>query len=178
MTEIKLSKTGKLIATIAYIGLIVFLVWPFHMGSPLNWLKAILIIGVWACNAILQGKSVLDDEFFSIDIEPGYLRHYLVSWLMTISIFIGTCISLYISLNDDVSFVALIYLILGVCFGLLFVIVDIVAIIRIIARNIGSWIDEPDNMIRIALKLPFANILFEQPDNDVNKDEQNKKVKM
>ena len=178
MTEIKLSKIGKLIATIIYIGLLVFLVWPFHMGNPLNWLKAILIIGVWACNAILLGKSVLDDEFFSIDIEPGYLRHYLVSWLMTISIFIGTCISLYISLNDDVSFVALIYLILGVCFGLFFVIVVTVSIISIIVHNIGRWIGDADNMIRIALKLPFANILFEQPDNDINKGEQNKKVKM
>jgi hypothetical protein len=169
MTEIKLSKISKLIAAIVYIGLLVFLVWPFHMGNPLNWPKAILIIGVCACNAILQGKSALNGEFISTDIDRNYLLHYLVSCLMTVGIVVG---------SEDASFVGLVYLISGVCVGLLFFIVDIVAIISIIARNIGSWIDEPDNMIHIALKLPFANILFEQPDNDVNKDEQNKKVKM
>lgn len=178
MTEIKLSKIGKLIATIIYIGLLAFLIWPFNMGNPLNWLKAMLIIGACACNAILQGKSVLDGEFISTDIDRNYLPHYLVSCLMTAGIVIGTCLSIYISRNENVSFVGLVYLILGMCVGLLFFIVNIVAIISIIVHNIGSWIDEPDNMIRIALKLPFANILFEQPDNDVNKDEQNKKVKM
>lgn len=178
MTEIKLSKIGKLIATIIYIGLLAFLIWPFHMGNPLNWLKAILIIGVCACNAILQGKSALNGEFISTDIDRNYLLHYLVSWLMTTGIVAGTLTSVYIFGSEDASFVGLVYLISGACVGLLFFIVDIVAIISIIARNIGSWIDEPDNMIRIALKLPFANILFEQPDNDVNKDEQNKKVKM
>ena len=178
MTEIKLSKIGKLIATIVYIGLLVFLVWPFHMSNPLNWLKAILIIGVCAYNAILQGKSVLDGEFISTDINRDYLPHYLVSWLMTTGIVVGTLTSVYIFGSEDASFVGLVYLISGVCVGLLFFIVDIVAIISIIARNIGSWIDEPDNMIHIALKLPFATILFEQPDNDVNTDEQNKKVKM
>lgn len=178
MTEIKLSKIGKLIATIIYIGLLVFLVWPFNMGNPLNWLKAILIIGVCACNAILQGKSALNGEFISTDIDRNYLLHYLVSCLMTVSIVVGTLTSVYIFGSEDASFVGLVYLISGVCVGLLFFIADIVAIISIIARNIGSWIDEPDNMIHIALKLPFANILFEQPDYDVNKDEQNKKVKM
>lgn len=178
MTEIKLSKIGKLIVAIVYIGLLVFLVWPFHMGNPLNWLKAILIIGVCACNAILQGKSALNGEFISTDIDRNYLLHYLVSCLMTVSIVVGTLTSVYIFGSEDASFAGLVYLISGVCVGLLFFIVDIVAIISIIARNIGSWIDEPDNMIHIALKLPFANILFEQPDNDVNKDEQNKKVKM
>ena len=178
MTKIKLSKIGKLIVAIVYIGLLVFLVWPFHMGNPLNWPKAILIIGVCACNAILQGKSALNGEFISTDIDRNYLLHYLVSCLMTVSIVVGTLTSVYIFGSEDASFVGLVYLISGVCVGLLFFIVDIVAIISIIARNIGSWIDEPDNMIHIALKLPFANILFEQPDNDVNKDEQNKKVKM
>lgn len=178
MTEIKLSKIGKLIATIIYIGLLVFLVWPFNMGNPLNWLKAILIIGVCTCNAILQGKSALNGEFISTDIDRNYLLHYLVSCLMTVSIVVGTLTSVYIFGSEDASFVGLVYLISGVCVGLLFFIADIVAIISIIARNIGSWIDEPDNMIHIALKLPFANILFEQPDYDVNKDEQNKKVKM
>lgn len=178
MTEIKLSKIGKLIVAIVYIGLLVFLVWPFHMGNPLNWPKAILIIGVCACNAILQGKSALNGEFISTDIDRNYLLHYLVSCLMTVSIVVGTLTSVYIFGSEDASFVGLVYLISGVCVGLLFFIVDIVAIISIIARNIGSWIDEPDNMIRIALKFPFANSLFEQPDNDVNKDEQNKKVKM
>ena len=178
MTEIKLSKIGKLIATIIYIGLLVFLIWPFHMGNPLNWLKAILIIGVCACNAILQGKSALDGEFISTDIDRNYLLHYLVSCLMTVSIVVGTLTSVYIFGSEAASFVGLVYLISGVCVGLLFFIVDIVAIISIIARNIGSWIDEPDNITRIVLKLPFATILFEQPDNDVNTDEQNKKVKM
>ena len=178
MTEIKLSKIGKLIATIVYIGLLTFLVWPFHMGNPLNWLKAILIIGVCACNAILQGKSVLDGEFISTDIDRDYLLHYLVSGLMTVSIVVGTLTSVYIFGSEDASLVGLVYLISGVCVGLLFFIVDIVAIISIIARNIGSWIDEPSNIAHAALKLPFANILFEQPDNDVNNDEQNKKVKM
>lgn len=178
MTEIKLSKIGKLITTIVYIGLLTFLVWPFHMGNPLNWLKAILIIGVCACNAILQGKSALDGEFISTDIDRNYLLHYLVSCLMTVNIVVGTLTSVYIFGSEDASFVGLVYLISGVCVGLLFFIVDIVAIISIIARNIGSWIDEPGNITRIALKLPFATILFEQPDNDVNKGEQNKKVKM
>lgn len=178
MTEIKLSKIGKLIATIAYIGLLTFLVWPFHMGNPLNWLKAILIIGVCACNAILQGKSVLDGEFISTDIDRDYLWHYLVSCLMTAGIAVGTLTSVYIFGNEDASFVGLVYLVLGTGFGVLYFIVNIVAIISIIARNIGSWIDEPSNIAHAALKLPFANILFEQPDNDVNTDEQNKKVKM
>lgn len=178
MTEIKLSKIGKLIVAIVYIGLLVFLVWPFHMGNPLNWPKAILIIGVCACNAILQGKSALNGEFISTDIDRNYLLHYLVSCLMTVSIVVGTLTSVYIFGSEDASFVGLVYLISGVCVGLLFFIVDIVAIISIIARNIGSWIDEPDNMIHIALKLPFANILFEQHDEKVNEDEQNKKVKM
>lgn len=178
MTEIKLSKIGKLITTIVYIGLLAFLVWPFNMGNPLNWLKAILIIGVCACNAILQGKSVLDGEFISTDIDRDYLWHYLVSCLMTAGIVIGTCLSIYISRNENVSFVGLVYLILGMCIGLLFFIVDITAIISIIVYNIRSWIDEPSNISRVALKLPFANILLEQPDNNVNKDEQNKKVKM
>ena len=178
MTQLKLSKIGKAVATVVYIGLLVFLVWPFHMGNPLNWLKAILIIGVCAYNAILQGKSALDGEFISTDIDCDYLLHYLVSCLMTVSIVVGTLASIYIFGSEDVSFVGLVYLILGMCVGLLFFIVNMVAIISIIVCNIGSWIDEPDNMIRIALKLPFANILFEQPDNDVNKDEQNKKVKM
>lgn len=82
MTEIKLSKIGKLIVAIVYIGLLTFLVWPFHMSNPLNWLKAILIIGVCACNAILQGKSALDGEFISTDIDCNYLLHYLVSCLI------------------------------------------------------------------------------------------------
>lgn len=178
MTEIKLSKIGKLIATIIYIGLLAFLIWPFNMGNPLNWLKAILIIGVCACNAILQGKSALDGEFMSTDIDRDYLLHYLVSGLMTVGIVVGTLTSVYIFGSEDASLVGLVYLVLGAGFGTVFFIVNIVAIISIIARNIGSWIGEPNNMIRIALKLPFANILFEQPDNDVNKDEQNKKVKM
>lgn len=178
MTEIKLSKIGKLIAKIIYIGLLAFLIWPFHMGNPLNWLKAILIIGVCACNAILQGKSALDGEFMSTDIDRDYLLHYLVSGLMTVGIVVGTLTSVYIFGSEDASLVGLVYLVLGAGFGTVFFIVNIVAIISIIARNIGSWIGESNNMIRIALKLPFANILFEQPDNDVNKDEQNKKVKM
>lgn len=178
MTEIKLSKTGKLIVAIIYIGLLAFLIWPFNMGNPLNWLKAILIIGVCACNAILQGKSALDGEFMSTDIDRDYLLHYLVSGLMTVSIVVGTLASVYIFGSEDASLVGLVYLVLGAGFGTVFFIVNIVAIISIIVHNIGSWIDEPDNMIRIALKLPFANILFEQLDNDVNKDEQNKKVKM
>lgn len=178
MTEIKLSKTGKLIATIVYVGLLTFLVWPFYMSNPLNWLKAILIIGACACNAILQGKSTLDDEFFSTDIDRDYLPHYLVSGLMTVSIVVGTLTSVYIFGSEDASFVGLVYLISGACFGFLYFIVDITAIISIIVRNISSWIDEPDNMTHIVLKLPFAAILFEQPDNDVNTDEQNKKVKM
>lgn len=178
MTEIKLSKIGKLIAKIIYIGLLVFLVWPFHMGNPLNWLKAILIIGVCACNAILQGKSALDGEFMSTNIDRDYLLHYLVSGLMTVGIVVGTLTSVYIFGSEDASFVGLVYLVLGAGFGFLYFIVNIVAIISIIVHNIGSWIDEPDNITRIALKLPFATILFEQPDNDVNKDEQNKKVKM
>lgn len=138
MTEIKLSKTGKLIVAIVYIGLLVFLVWPFHMGNPLNWPKAILIIGVCACNAILQGKSALDGEFISTDIDRNYLLHYLVSCLMTVSIVVGTLTSVYIFGSEDASFVGLVYLISGVCVGLLFFIVDIVAIISIIARNISS----------------------------------------
>lgn len=178
MTEIKLSKIGKLIAKIIYIGLLVFLVWPFNMGNPLNWLKAILIIGVCACNAILQGKSALDGEFMSTNIDRDYLLHYLVSGLMTVGIVVGTLTSVYIFGSEDASFVGLVYLVLGAGFGFLFFIVDIVAIISIIARNISSWIDEPSNMTCVALKLPFATILFEQPDNNVNKDEQNKKVKM
>lgn len=178
MTEIKLSKIGKLITTIVYIGLLTFLVWPFHMGNPLNWLKAILIIGVCACNAILQGKSVLDGEFISTDIDRDYLLHYLVSGLMTVSIVVGTLTSIYIFGSEDASLVGLVYLISGVCVGLLFFIVDIVAIISIIARNIGSWIDEPSNITHATLKLPFATILFEQHDEKVNEDEQNKKVKM
>jgi hypothetical protein len=178
MTEIKLSKTGKLIATIAYIGLLTFLVWPFHISNPLNWLKAILIIGICACNAILQGKSVLDGEFISADIDRDYLLHYLVSGLMTISIVVGTLTSVYIFGNEDASFVGLVYLVLGLCFGGLYFIVDIVAIISIIVRSIGSWIDDTEGIARIILKLPFATILFEQPDSDVNTDEQNKKVKM
>lgn len=178
MNQLKLSKIGKVVATVAYIALIVFLAWPTHMDNPLNWLKAILIIGVCACNAILQGKSVLDGEFISTDIDHDYLPHYLVSCLMTVGIVVGTLTSVYIFGSEDASFVGPVYLILGACFGFLYFIVDIVAIISIIVHNIGSWIDEPDNMIRIALKLPFANILFEQPDNDVNTDEQNKKVKM
>lgn len=174
MTEIKLSKTGKLITTIAYIGLLVFLVWPFHMGNPLNWLKAILIIGVCACNAILQGKSVLDDEFISTDIEHGYLPHYLLSCLITASIAIGTLVSVYISGNEDASFVGVVYLILGFGFGGFFFIADIIAIISISVRNIGSWIDEPSTMTRIALKFPFATILFEQP----KQEKPDKKLKM
>lgn len=178
MTEIKLSKIGKLIVAIVYISLLTFLVWPFHMSNPLNWLKAILIIGVCTYNAILQGKSALDGEFISTDIDCSYLLHYLVSCLMTVSIVVGTLTSVYIFGSEDASFVGLVYLISGVCVGLLFFIVDIVAIISIIARNISSWIDEPDNITRIALKLPFATILFEQHDEKVNEDEQNKKVKM
>ena len=174
MTEIKLSKIGKLITTIVYIGLIVFLVWPFHMGNPLNWLKAILIIGVCACNAILQGKSVLDGEFISTDIESGYLLHYLVSGLMTVSIVVGTLASVYIFGNEDASFVVLVYLILGLCFGGLYFIVDIVAIISIIVRNIGHWINNTEGIARIALKLPFATILFEQP----KQEKPDKKLKM
>lgn len=163
MTQLKLSKTGKLITTIVYIGLLVFLIWPFHMGNPLNWLKAILIIGVCACNAILQGKSVLDGEFISTDIEHDYLLHYLVSCLMTVSIVVGTLTSVYIFGNEDVSFVGFVYLILGLCFGGLYFIVDIVAIISIIVRNIDRWIDDAEGITRLILKLPFANILFEQP---------------
>lgn len=178
MTQIKLSKIDKLIVAIVYIGLLTFLVWPFHMSNPLNWLKAILIIGVCACNAILQGKSVLDGEFISTDIDRDYLPHYVVSWLMTTGIVAGTLTSVYIFGSEDASLVGLVYLILGAGFGFLYFIVNIVAIISIIARNIGSWIDEPSNIAHAALKLPFANILFEQPDNDINKDEQNKKVKM
>lgn len=180
MTEIKLSKIGKLIATIIYIGLLAFLIWPFNMGNPLNWLKAILIIGVCACNAILQGKSVLDGKFISTDIEHGYLLHYLLSCLMTVSIVVGTLTNVYIFGNEDVSFVGPVYFVLGLCFGGLYFIVDIIAIISIIVRNIDRWIDEPDNMIRIALKLPLVNILFEQPSKKVkiDKDEFTKKVKM
>lgn len=178
MTEIKLSKIGKLIATIVYIGLLAFLVWPFHMGNPLNWLKAILIIGVCACNAILQGKSVLDGEFISTDIDRDYLLHYLLSGLMTTGIVIGTLTSVYLFGSEDASLVGLVYLILGACFGFLYFIVDITAIISIIVRNISSWIDELSNMTCVALKLPFATILFEQSDEKVNEGEPNKKVKM
>ena len=174
MTEIKLSKTGKLITTMIYISLLVFLVWPFHMSNPLNWLKAILIIGVCACNAILQGKSVLDGEFISTDIDRDYLQHYLVSGLMTISIVVGTLTSVYIFGNEDAFFVGLVYLVLGLCFGGLYFIVDIVAIISIIVGNIGSWIDDTEGIARITLKLPFANILFEQP----KQEKSDKKLKM
>ena len=89
------------------------------MGNPLNWLKAMLIIGACACNAILQGKSALDGEFISTDIDRNYLPHYFVSCLMTAGIVIGTLTSVYIFGSEDASFVGLVYLILGACFGML-----------------------------------------------------------
>lgn len=84
------------------------------MSNPLNWLKAILIIGACTYNTCLLGKSTLDDEFISIDIERNYLPHYFVSGLITAGIVVGTCLSIYISINENGSFVGLVYLILGI----------------------------------------------------------------
>lgn len=174
MNQLKLSKTGKLIATIVYISLIVFLAWPFHMGSPLNWLKVILIVGFLAYNAILHGKSVLDDKFISTNINDDYLPHYMLSSFMTISILIGTFVSIYISLNDIVSDIALLYLILSICVGGIIFITDLVAIISIIVCNINRTIKDTGGITHVVLKLPFANILFEQP----KQEKSDKKVKM
>lgn len=180
MNELKLSKTGKVIATIAYIALIVFLAWPLHMDNPLNWLKIVLIIALLAYKSWLKAVSTWDDSFISANVDRNYLWHYVVSFIAVVSTEIGLIKALIISGTDIVTFTGLVYLIAVTCAGTLFLLGDIVAIVSISWRNFDRWLIDVNGLNNAILKLPLVNILFEQPDKKVkiDKNEQTKKVKM
>lgn len=178
MTQLKLSKIGKAVATVAYITLIVFLAWPTHMDNPLNWLKIVLIIALLAYKSWLKAVSTWDDSFISADVDCEYFWHYVVSFIAVVSTGIGLIKAITISGTDIVTFTGLAYLIVGTCAGTFFLLGDIVAIASISWANFDIWIDKAGGVVDIVLKLPLVNILFEQPDKKVKIDESTKKVKM
>ena len=168
MNELKLSKIGKVVATIAYIALIVFLAWPLHTFNPINWLKIILIITLIVCHIKLL------NEF-----DESYLFQYILSFFVTVGILFGLLGSFSTEPNPF-SFVGLIYLIASFCACVLSLFTDMIAIITILMVQIDIWIDKAGGLGNVILKLPLVNILFEQPDKKVkiDKDESAKKVKM
>jgi len=169
MNQLKLSKIGKLIATIAYIALIIFLAWPLHTFNPINWLKIILIITLIVCHANLPGKC--DDN--------SYLFQYILSFFIMVSVLFGLLGS-FSTKPNPFSFVGLIYLVASFCAFVLSLLTDMIAIICTLMTRIGFWIEKSGGVAGIILKLPLGNILFEQPDKKVkvNTDEPTKKVKM
>ena len=178
MTQLKLSKIGKVVATVVYITIIVFLAWPTHMDNPLNWLKIVLILALLAYKLWLKDEATWDDSLISNDVDCEYFWHYVVSFIAVVSTGIGLIKAITISGTDIVTFTGLAYLIVGTCAGTFFLLGDIVAIASISWANFDRWLIEVNGLGNVILKLPLVNILFEQPDKKVNNDEQNKKVKM
>lgn len=78
MNQLKLSKIGKVVATVAYIALIVFFAWPLHTFNPINWLKIISIITFIVCHIKLL------NEF-----DESYLFQYIVSFFVAVSVLFG-----------------------------------------------------------------------------------------
>lgn len=175
MTEIELSKIGKLIATIIYIGLLAFLIWPFHMGNPLNWLKTILIIGVCACNAILQGKSALDGEFMSTDNEVS-ITYFILLVLLQISAIISLVFSTdFLNKSTENNIIGFLYALVVGTFMIIYGIIIAMTILWIITAGFENI----DYFIRRRAKyilpnLPIVKLLFKQP----KKEKPIEKVKM
>lgn len=180
MTQLKLSKIGKVVATVVYITIIVFLAWPTHMDNPLNWFKIILIMALLAYKSWLKAEATWDDSFISTDIEYEYFWHYVVSFIAVVSTAIGLIEAIAISGTDIATFTALFYLLASACTGTFFLLGDIVAIVSIGWRKFDRWLIEVNGLSNVILKLPLVNILFEQPDKEVkvDEDESTKKVKM
>lgn len=168
MNELKLSKIGKVVASIAYIAIIVFLAWPLHTFNPINWLKIILIITLIVCHIKLL------NEF-----DNSYLFQYILSFFIMVSILFGLLGS-FSTKPNPFSFVGLIYLMASLCACVLSLLTDMIAIICTIMTRIGFWIEKSGGVAGIILKLPLGNILFKQPDKKVkvDTDEPTKKVKM
>ena len=169
MNQLKLSKIGKLVATIAYIALIIFLAWPLHTFNPINWLKIILIITLIVCHANLLCKC--DDN--------SYLFQYVLSFFIMVSILFGLLGS-FSTKPNPFSFAGLIYLMASLCACVLALLADMIAIIYTLMTRIGFWIKKSGGVAGIILKLPLGNILFEQPGKKVkaDTDKPTKKVKM
>lgn len=180
MTQLKLSKIGKVVVAVTYIALIVFLAWPTHMDNPLNWLKIVLIMALLAYKSWLKAVSTWDDSFISTDVDCEYFWHYIISFIAVVSTGIGLVKAITISGTDIVTFTGLAYLIVVTCLGTLFLLGDIVAIVSISWANFDRWLIEVNGLSNVILKLPLVNILFEQPSKKVkiDEDESTKKVKM
>lgn len=115
MTQLKLSKIGKVVATVAYVALIIFLAWPTHTFNPINWLKIILIIALGAYKVWLRAVSIWDDSFISANVDHEYLWHYIVSFIAVVSTGIGLIGTATISGNDTITFTGLFYIIAVTC---------------------------------------------------------------
>lgn len=168
MTQLKLSKIGKVVVAVTYIALIVFLARPLHTFNPINWLKIISIIAFIVCHIKLL------NEF-----DESYLFQYIVSFFVAVSVLFGLLGSFSTEPNPF-SFVGLMYLIASLCACVLSLLTDMIAIITILMVEIDIWIDKAGGVAGIILKLPLVNILFEQPSKKVkiDEDESTKKVKM
>ena len=70
MTQLKLSKIGKVVVAVTYIALIVFWLGHYITFNPINWLKIISIIAFIVCHIKLL------NEF-----DESYLFQYIVSFL-------------------------------------------------------------------------------------------------